>query len=220
VGAFAREIEKELSWREGELASLRLSLHAAGRTPQAQLVLLRAAWTLLYAHYEGFAKYIWERYLQEISSTHLPRCLFKSEIARFSLEAAFRKLRKDGSSSSFCEFGESFSTRVATDPIGFDVQPSTNSNLWPDLLKKNWEFLSLPADWVVQYHSELWLLVDRRNNIAHGQKLEIKNLEEYRRFEQAVLMVMYTMALTVIESVEEHTYLKKPPCMAISMGIP
>lgn len=46
----------ELNWRETEIASMRILLLSGSGTPSQQTVLLRAAWALLYAHYEGFCK--------------------------------------------------------------------------------------------------------------------------------------------------------------------
>src|SRR5271166_3485048 len=50
------QISQDLSWRERELGSLKILLARDDISPAQQEVLLRAAWALLYAHYEGFVK--------------------------------------------------------------------------------------------------------------------------------------------------------------------
>ena len=50
------QISQDLGWRESELGSLRILLVRKDVTAAQHEVLLRAAWTMLYAHYEGFVK--------------------------------------------------------------------------------------------------------------------------------------------------------------------
>ena len=54
---WSQQLEEDLSWREGEIASLKLAIVAA--VPSRRAPLLRAAWALLYAHYEGFCRFAW-----------------------------------------------------------------------------------------------------------------------------------------------------------------
>ena len=49
-------ITDDLSWREAELGSLKLLLSRNDVSDHQKVVLLRASWALLYAHYEGFSK--------------------------------------------------------------------------------------------------------------------------------------------------------------------
>ncbi len=49
------QLEDDLAWREAELAVLRVILANRELTKLQKEVLFRAAWALLYAHYEGFA---------------------------------------------------------------------------------------------------------------------------------------------------------------------
>lgn len=58
-----RQIENDLDWREAELAIFReLLSHKETKTLRAR-ALSRAAWSLLYAHYEGFSKFCLDLYL-------------------------------------------------------------------------------------------------------------------------------------------------------------
>jgi hypothetical protein len=52
--AIIDDISRDLDWREAEIASMRLLLNRKDISAKQIEVLLRAAWALLYAHYEGF----------------------------------------------------------------------------------------------------------------------------------------------------------------------
>ncbi len=60
------ELDKDLNWREAELTSLKVQLITTTKGTVAHKVLLRAMWALLYAHYEGFCKFAWDLYLDEL----------------------------------------------------------------------------------------------------------------------------------------------------------
>jgi len=66
-------LEKDLQWREAELASLkRLAINATSNSVTHQS-LLRALWALLYAHYEGFTKFAWDTLLDHIQGEKLTK---------------------------------------------------------------------------------------------------------------------------------------------------
>ena len=50
-------------------------------------------------------------------------------------------------------------------------------------------------------------LVSRRNSIAHGQKMIVRDLEEYAQYETAALLVMHELAVEVLSALETKSYL-------------
>jgi hypothetical protein len=61
------EITRDLDWREAELATIKRLVKQTNITVKQREVLLRAAWALLYAHYEGFAKFCPTVFYDEVS---------------------------------------------------------------------------------------------------------------------------------------------------------
>ncbi len=57
---WAKQLGDDLTWREAELASLKLLVSEAEIGSVRRASLLRAIWVLLYAHYEGFFKFAWD----------------------------------------------------------------------------------------------------------------------------------------------------------------
>src|SRR5262249_50734358 len=58
--------------------------------------------------------------------------------------------------------------------------------------------------------SKLGLLVTRRNGIAHGEDVVVKDLTEYKQYEDAALVVMHDLAVAVVDALDNKTYLKPP----------
>jgi hypothetical protein len=62
---------------------------------------------------------------------------------------------------------------------------------------------------MADYHESLLkALVRRRNDIAHGRRELIRDLDEYEKYERAAFETMYELGLSVVECLEEKTYLK------------
>ena len=64
---WSQQIEDDLRWREEELVSLKLQAISMDKNSIRHKALLRAMWVLLYAHYEGFCKFPWYLYLEELA---------------------------------------------------------------------------------------------------------------------------------------------------------
>jgi hypothetical protein len=93
----ATTLEDELTWREAELASLKLLVLDSSRGSVRELSLLRALWIMLYAHYEGFCKFAWDFYLENVEKVGVARHACCAPIARFSLAKRFSEVRGDTS---------------------------------------------------------------------------------------------------------------------------
>lgn len=204
------QIEKDLVWRETELATLKaLAAGAMAGTPRHQ-ALLRALWAMLYAHYEGFCKYAWDVFLDNLQSAAPTRAACAEPIARFSLADDFRKLRGDLSTQSMWKFCTSDFASLLARQATFGVRLETQSNLWPDLCRENSATVGLPHAAIDRQHTRIKSLVARRNEIAHGQLLIVRSLADYQEYEEAAFDVMYELAEAVVTCLDGKQYLKPP----------
>lgn len=204
----AKTLEDDLRWREAEIGSLKLLASKAIKASPQQLSLLRALWALLYAHYEGFCKFAWEFYLEELGQLAVARELCRPPIARFSLEKRFREFRANMSSGSLWSLCTTDFDAWMGEQLKFDLELETKSNLWPQLLIENSSSIDLPFEKVTEHERKLKALVSRRNEIAHGKKMVISTLEEYQPYEDAALLVMHELAVAILERLEQRSYLK------------
>lgn len=208
MAEWAKTLEEELTWREAEIASLKLLVLDAAKNSVRERSLLRALWTMLYAHYEGFCKFAWDFYLENIEQFGIARNQSCIPLARFSLAKRFREVRGNSSADSLwsvCtnDFGEWMKEQLC-----FELRLETKSNLWPSLLKENSSAVALPCEMVDQNELKLKTLVSRRNEIAHGKKMVIQTLQEYQPYEDAALIVMHELAVAVLNCLEHKSYLK------------
>ncbi|QHA80253.1 hypothetical protein E3Z27_00430 [Pseudomonas mediterranea] len=199
-------LETDLNWRESELASFKISILSAGRKTVRESALLRGAWAILYSHYEGFCKFAWDSYLDELEKMQLPRSEFCSDMAALSLRKNFKKMRGALSDKDLWDFGQSKFAEMQTGIATFDEKLETDSNLWPNLYRDNAKALGVSPTYIDTYATEIKTLVARRNDIAHGQKMTVKDIQEYQEYENAALLVMHDLALCLIEAFESGAY--------------
>ena len=128
------QIESDLAWREAELAFFREMLAAKKYSEVRTRTLFRAAWALLYAHYEGFSKFCLDLYLDFVRKRHshcrsLPQRLFI-----FLIDKEIRKAKNLPSDEIVSFFLNEFTSLRDSAPLS--AQVDTQSNLWPDRLKQ------------------------------------------------------------------------------------
>jgi hypothetical protein len=63
---FDRILENDLDWRTAELKSVGLVAQNLDKKQLAYSGMLRGLWVLLYAHFEGFCKFAWDSFIDEL----------------------------------------------------------------------------------------------------------------------------------------------------------
>ena len=206
MSSWSTQIEKELDWREDELTMLKIltvKAHTGSTTKNAQL---RALTVMLYAHYEGFCKFIWDLYLDEITKSRIKRKDCCEAIIIFSLKKKFKELSGNFSPRQIWDTFSTHLPQLLDEEIEFNYPLETNSNLWPDLLKSNLEEVALHCAVLDSHETALKALLNRRNDIAHGQQNIIRTLDEYENYEKAVFDILYELSLTVIDNLDHLNY--------------
>jgi len=205
---WTKQLEQDLSWREAELATLKLLVSESTPGSVRRTSLLRALWVMLYAHYEGFFKFAWDLYLEELERLGVQRSKSIATLARFSLAKNFRNVRKNLSANSLWECFTAHFDAWMREQLQFEVRLETESNLWPNLAIENSTEVGLAATKVAAYEIELRALVSRRNDIAHGKNMVVQSLAEYQKYEDAATLAMHELAISVLETLEKKHYLR------------
>lgn len=214
--SFSETLEADLNWREAELASFKAAILLAPKNSVRESTLLRGAWAILYSHYEGFCKFAWDTYLDYLEKFNIKTCELTSEIATLSMRKNFKLLRGNLSDKELWEFGESKFTEMHNSNAKFEEKLETDSNLWPNLYRENAHALGLRPTLIDQHATEIKTLVSRRNDIAHGQKMLIKDIAEYSKYENSALLVMQDLALCLIDSIDSEAFKKSRPTAEIA----
>ena len=211
MSTWAKEIEQDLAWRESELGVLKLLLATSPSGGARQRALLRACSAMLYAHYEGFCKFSWTLMLNTIDAEVHPRCDLAEPLAKRAMADVFKALRANTSADNLWSFSTlDFQSELKLS-ASFSDEIDTKSNLWPDLARQINASVGLECPLFGLHSAELGRLVDRRNKIAHGEKLEIADIKQFQAFEHSVILVMHDLAVAIVKSLEEKTYLLHKP---------
>jgi hypothetical protein len=208
-------ITQDLDWREGEISSMRLLLKKRDLSPLQRETLLRAAWALLYAHYEGFCKTTLTLFYEEISRRNLNCGALPLSTQIQALEKEIKALKNMNSSDALQKIRAFEACHFCRPPVFDDVD--TKSNLWPDLLVQLLEMADLTSEQVERNRVKLKTLVSRRNEIAHGRKNFINEVSYYLEYERAVYEVMYDLALGIDSRLKQPPYgpnaVQEPPVL-------
>ena len=207
------QLERDLRWREEELASLKHQIVIQTNGTVAERSLLRAIWAMLYAHYEGFCRFALNVYLDHVKATGIVRSKCRDKLTLFSLRGTFKSFRSDLSDQRCYDFFQHELATILNEAVDFERDQRTQeyklageSNLSPELLKENCDNLCLNVPSVASHHTRLWQLVDRRNKIAHGKSEVIRDLDQYQVFENAAIEVMYELCLVISDAVTNNHF--------------
>lgn len=204
-------LERDLQWREAELASLKVLFVKAEEKSVARSSLLRAMWALLYAHFEGFTKYCWDTILDHIQAEQLPRSDLDEKFAVLAFEKDFGGLRGNLASQAIWDFFHSEMPAALTKNADFpeELRLKTESNLWPNVFERETMKLGITCPELNKHRQRIKTLVARRNDIAHGKSMTIATINEYNEYENAAICLMHELALKTMEVAESELY-KKP----------
>jgi hypothetical protein len=201
-------IIKDLEWRQGEIAGMRIILSSLSISDGQRKALLRAAWAMLYAHYEGFCKEALTAYFNVIENSGATNSVLPEKTKIHALSHHLKKARTMGDEELLGEIFVFSSKYIDSRPKFPDVD--TQSNLWPNVLKGLLELADLSAKKVDEHSAKLKTLVARRNQIAHGKDNFIEDIKYYLTFESAVYDVMYDLTEQIDKRIGLPPYSIKP----------
>lgn len=195
-------ISQDLDWRESELATFRILLHSPHCSNQQRNVLLRAAWALLYAHYEGYAKFCLDLYFDEVEKLALDCKSLPVRVRAFAMKEKLKDVRKQPN-IELLNFIERFeTTELNLSPKFPDVD--TKSNLWPQTLSALLQDADIDTMIIDKHEQKLRTLVSRRNEIAHGKRNFIDEIGYYLTFENTIREIMYDLAYAIDDRLKRH----------------
>lgn len=197
-------ISQDLDWREAELGSLKLLLARGDTSGHQKVVLLRACWALLYAHYEGFVKNSLTIFFDH-ARVSINNCGSLPVLTRlFALDAKLREMRSLPGPDLLDQIENFMLINHAVRPTFPDVD--TKSNLWPNVLQELLDAADIQLSALSTHHLKIKTLVAKRNKIAHGNRELINDLLYYKGFEDAVYDLMYDLAYSIDDRLRKAPY--------------
>ena len=196
-------LDRELSWRRKELINLKL-LHDDARSHHATM-LRRAGVALLYAHWEGFVKKAGIAFVNFVSQQRLTYRELKPNFVALGLKGKFAQAADSSRGQLLVGIAE-FLTQRLNDRAILPTNPvQTKSNLRADRLKDILCVLGLDYGPYQLKGNLIERLVDQRNNIAHGQELDVTD-QEFRDLHKEVLLMIDEFRTQISNSAQLASY--------------
>lgn len=204
--AFLATVSRDLDWRERELGAMKILLDTTVAEAQ-RLTLLRAAWALLYAHFEGSVKFSLDCFFEEICRKYPGHENIPSRVLGFIHKSEINRIR----SLSAAEFLQRAMT-IEVDILAISPDPpevDAESNLTVPVLLKLLNNTDISEENSPQLFSliesekfRIRTLVARRNAIAHGENNMIQEVSYYLEYENMVSELIYNVAYALDARVE------------------
>lgn len=175
----ADAMSTEFAWRKKELAGLK-AMVIATQSPSSRDMRIRAAVTLLYAHWEGFIKNIGTLYVEFVANQRLKHNELSTSFLAVVIHSMVQEVGLSNKIKPCMELADFFrSEGEARSSLAWRSAVQTKSNLSSVVLKEI--VISLGLDYSRFETKEKLLdeqLLNNRNNIAHGKDRVIRE-EEY-----------------------------------------
>ena len=202
-------IDKDMAWRKKELAYLLSSIPNIEIKFEAHKTVLRSAYVMLYAHWEGCIKINGNTYFNFVKKK---RNVLNNLAKNFQTIAIRHKIRiiHQLKTHEKCEkeINNMFESMGERAKFPEDVLINT-SNLLPAEFRDIIHMLGFSYNYYEPKEKPfIERLVQNRNTIAHGNWIEAK-LTDYEVMHREILMMMSEFVNQIQNAISEKSYLKK-----------
>lgn len=223
VAELRAQLEEEMAWRIEEVLFFQNQCSSLP-TEEKQDKFRRALVLLLYSNFEGFCKFALNLYLSAINAEDIECRHASYAIAAASLSDVFYALRDSNAKAKefkselpddtklhrfardreFIERASEVMSRKVNIP---DSVVDMESNLKPIVLRKNLYRLGLPYEQFSHLETDIGMLLNVRNKIAHGEtKAGVKG-KVYDNLRDSAFRVMNGVVLEITKAASEKLFL-------------
>lgn len=220
-------IEQEYKWRISELSGFKSLVVASDEKSITHKALVRAGVTLLYAHWEGFIKRVSDLYYEYVTYQNysigelnyaFTSIALRREIEEFTTN---KKLKRHNyliellysKSENKAHFPSS--SPIKTSNLRFIIFEDVCSMIGIDLEEFILSYKRREFDRDVQKTIDNDL-VDKRNGIAHGERLIVDVKEFQRIYDIVVNGFLYNFKEVVMDSAQAKKYLRNPTTQSLA----
>ena len=200
-------LDGELAWRLKEIASLRSAVRANSAVSKQTSV--RAAITLLYAHWEGFIKASSTYYLAYVESRFLPYHDLKSCFVVFGVKRRLTEIESAKKSDKLIAALDFIRDELGnTSKLKFESAIRTDSNLNSDVFSNIATSIGLNTKFYEPKYNMIDVsLLKRRNSIAHGEYLDIQE-DGFRELASEILVLLRAYKTDIENAAALESYRK------------
>ena len=204
---FVDLIDKEIVWRKKELSYLKGNIKENSPYFKTHL---RSGVVLLYAHWEGFVKNACELYLTYIKFQRLTYTELSENLIALSLKQNLTSFEQTNKSTIHCQIVDFILNRLderASIPNNNVIK--TGSNLNSNILLEILTTVGIDyTDYELKNNLIDSILLKNRNSIAHGEYVELDELNFNELFVE-ILWMMDDIKTKLTNSIVLETYKRK-----------
>lgn len=204
---FVDLIDKEIVWRKKELSYLKGNIKENSPYFKTHL---RSGVVLLYAHWEGFVKNACELYLTYIKFQRLTYTELSENLIALSLKQNLTSFEQTNKSTIHCQIVDFILNRLderASIPNNNVIK--TGSNLNSNILIEILTTVGIDyTDYELKNNLIDSILLKNRNSIAHGEYVELDELNFNELFVE-ILWMMDDIKTKLTNSIVLETYKRK-----------
>lgn len=203
-------IDHEMAWRKHELSALRTNVVDSRKFSKETAI--RAGVALLYAHWEGAIKNIATYYLEYVAMQGLPYGQLKENFLAIAIKYNLKQFEDSNKSTKHTAIiADVINLQTAKSKIPTEGIIKTESNLKSEIFIEIMATIGLScADYETSYRLIDSILLEKRNKIAHGERIERLELDEKRYCElhDKILNLIQLFAIQVSNAAILKLYLK------------
>ena len=204
-------IDAEMSWRKHELSAIRENVASARK--YAKTTAIRAGVALLYAHWEGSIKNIATYYLEYVAMLKLPFGQLKANFLAVALKYNLRSFEESGKTTIHTAVVMNIiNSHDVKSKIPIDGIIKTNSNLNSKIFIEIMATIGLDSStYEGAYKLIDAILLEKRNKIAHGERIESLDLDEERYYEihEKIRVLIEQFATQISNAASQKLYLQE-----------
>jgi hypothetical protein len=189
VAEFCNFLDAEFAWRLKEIADIKYAIRAAEITSRRAII--RAGIPILYAHWEGFVKVASEAILNFVNNQGLSYRQLRSCFIVFAAKRRVHELNTSGNAAQNIAAVEFFLNHLdSRAKITFAGSINTESNLSSTVFERIATSIGITTN---AYETKYILidssLLERRNKIAHGQRLDV-DMDDFDKLSDEVITLV------------------------------
>ncbi|MBT9776656.1 hypothetical protein GPL15_09080 [Clostridium sp. MCC353] len=202
------ELEAERDWRIAELSKIKLLFREIKEMNinEYTSVYLKMTVPMVYAHWEGYCVASFKIIMDYINRKEMNAQLVAYNILTYANNKTYDKLKGKSSFTQRVEFSKEF-IEILNGNIRIVGKLDTKSNLNYKVLQEIIKIFRMNEEGLEQYESELNLLVNIRNAIAHGENSRMINFDKMNANIELVTNLIDIMLLKEVQYIQNESYL-------------
>ena len=202
------ELEAERDWRVAELSKIKLLFREIKEMDNDEYssIYLKMTIPMIYAHWEGYCISSFRIVIEYINRRKINAHEIAYNILTYANNKTYDKLKGKSSFEQRVEFSKKF-VEILNGKVKLAERVDTKSNLNYKVLQEILKIFEMKEEDIQQYKSDLNILVNIRNSIAHGENSVMVDFGKMVNNIQMITNLIDAMLLKQVHYIKTEAYL-------------